>query len=147
MFDIITAGFGHYDWALTTNRVIVGTFFAISGYHKLFNKRRHESLRTTLIADGIPYVGLFEWLVPAFELAAGTAVAVGFLAPLAAVALMVICMVACFTDGVKRVREYQPIDLADAIDDWLYLPEVLYMVSLTFVIVSGPGPLRLDALF
>jgi hypothetical protein len=33
--------------ALTLNRVAIGVFFAISGYHKLFNAARHATLTST----------------------------------------------------------------------------------------------------
>ena len=39
--------------ALTLNRVALGVFFAISGYHKLFNASRHAALTRTLQDDGV----------------------------------------------------------------------------------------------
>jgi hypothetical protein len=41
---------------------------------------------------------------------------------------------------------YKPIDEADRIDDWLYLPEVLYAFMLIMVVSAGAGPYSLDAL-
>ena len=41
---------------------------------------------------------------------------------------------------------YKPIDEADRIDDWLYLPEVLYAFMLIVVIAAGAGPYSFDAL-
>jgi hypothetical protein len=40
---------------------------------------------------------------------------------------------------------YKPIDEADRIDDWLYLPEVLYVFMLIVVISAGAGPYSFDA--
>jgi hypothetical protein len=40
---------------------------------------------------------------------------------------------------------YKPIDEADRIDDWLYLPEVLYAFMLIVVISAGAGPYSFDA--
>jgi uncharacterized membrane protein YphA (DoxX/SURF4 family) len=39
--------------ALTLNRVALGVFFAISGYHKLFNPCKHAVLKRTLQDDGV----------------------------------------------------------------------------------------------
>jgi uncharacterized membrane protein YphA (DoxX/SURF4 family) len=37
MIDILFAGIGWTDIALTLSRIAVGAFFMLSGYHKLFN--------------------------------------------------------------------------------------------------------------
>jgi hypothetical protein len=43
----------HTHGALTLNRLALGVFFAISGYHKLFNPSRHAALTRTLQDDGV----------------------------------------------------------------------------------------------
>jgi len=98
----------------------------LSGYHKLFNAPRHRSLVDELKALGVPAVGFNQWWVPTVEFTAGGAVLIGFLAPLAALGLLVIILVAMATSGRQRIKLYKPIDEADRIDDWLYLPETLY---------------------
>ena len=40
--DLLFAGIGWTDVAVTLNRVAVGAFFMLSGYHKLFNAERHR---------------------------------------------------------------------------------------------------------
>jgi hypothetical protein len=37
-------------------------------------------------------------------------------------------------------------DEADRIDDWLYLPEILYAFMLIMVVSAGAGPYSIDAL-
>ena len=37
MMDLLFNGVGWTDIALTLNRIAVGAFFMLSGYHKLFN--------------------------------------------------------------------------------------------------------------
>jgi hypothetical protein len=37
------------------------------------------------------------------------------------------------------------VDEADRIDDWLYLPEILYAFMLIIVVSAGAGPYSLDA--
>jgi uncharacterized membrane protein YphA (DoxX/SURF4 family) len=84
--------------------------------------------------------------VPTVEFSAGGAVVIGLLAPLAALGLFVIILVAIVTSGRQRIKDYKPVDEADRVDDWLYLPEVLYAFMLIMVVSAGAGPYSLDAL-
>ena len=146
MMDILFNGIGWTDVALTLNRIAVGTFFMLSGYHKLFNAERHRTVVDEFKALGIHAVGFNQWWVPLVEFAAGGAVVVGLLAPLAALGLLFLILVAIVTSGPQRIKLYKPIDEADRIDDWLYLPEVLYVFMLIVVVSAGAGPYSLDAL-
>jgi uncharacterized membrane protein YphA (DoxX/SURF4 family) len=146
MIDILFHGVGWTDIALTLNRIAVGMFFMLSGYHKLFDAERHRAFTDELKGLGVHAVGFNQWWVPTVEFAAGGAVVIGLLAPLAALGLLVIILVAIVTSGRQRIKEYKPIDEADRIDDWLYLPEVLYAFMLIVVISAGAGPYSLDAL-
>jgi uncharacterized membrane protein YphA (DoxX/SURF4 family) len=131
--------------ALTLNRMALGVFFAISGYHKLFNASRHATLTRTLQEDGVHAVPFMRWLLPGAEFGGGCALIVGFLSVLAAFGLFVICVGALALDAVKRIRAWQPIDRADWLGDLLYVPEALYCVGLTVLMLAGPGPWSLDA--
>ena len=146
MIDMLFAGVGWTDLAITLNRIAVGAFFMLSGYHKLFNAERHRSVVDELKALGVPAVGFNQWWVPLVEFTAGGAVLIGLLAPLAALGLLVIILVAIATSGRKRLALYKPIDRADRLDDFLYLPEVLYAFMLIMVVSAGAGPYSLDAL-
>jgi uncharacterized membrane protein YphA (DoxX/SURF4 family) len=143
MTEILTQGLGWGAAALTINRVAVGVFFAISGYHKLFNAKRHESLVRTLVEDKVPFVRFNQWFVPIVELTAGSALLLGLYSTVAAVFLGAICLVACGVDGWERVKRWEPIDKADWLDDFLYLPEVLYGLMLLVTILAGPGSLTI----
>jgi uncharacterized membrane protein YphA (DoxX/SURF4 family) len=121
-------------------------FFMFSGYHKLFNAGRHREFSDELKSLHVPAVGINQWRVPLVEFSAGSAVAVGLLAPLAALGLFIIIVVANATSGRERIKAFKPIDQADRIDDWLYLPETLYAFMLIVVISAGAGPYSLDAL-
>ena len=145
MMDLLFNGVGWTDIALTLNRIAVGVFFMLSGYHKLFNAQRHVSLVEELKELGIPAVGFNQWWVPMVEFLGGVGVTIGFLAPLAALGLLIIILVAIATSGRQRIKVYRPIDEADRIDDWLYLPETLYAFMLIVVISAGAGPYSLDA--
>jgi putative oxidoreductase len=144
--DLLFFGIGWSDIALTLNRVAVGAFFMLSGYHKLFNAERHRTVVDELKALGVHAVGFNQWWVPLVEFSAGGAVLVGLWAPLAALGLLVIIVVAAATSGRQRINLYKPIDEGDRIDDWLYLPETLYAFMLIVVVSAGAGPYSLDAL-
>lgn len=145
--DILSNGLGASDVALAANRIAVGSFFVFSGFHKLFNAQRHASLVSELQRLKVPAVGFNQWWVPANEFVGGLAVMLGFFAPLFALPLIAICLVACASAGKQVVESYKPIDVADRIDDWLYLPELLYVIALVVVAVAGPGGAALSKLF
>jgi uncharacterized membrane protein YphA (DoxX/SURF4 family) len=145
MMDLLFNGVGWTDIAFTLNRIAVGAFFMLSGYHKLFDAPRHRTFVAELKALGVPAVGINQWWVPAVEFSAGGAVVIGLLAPLAALGLLVIVVVAIATTGRQRIKVLKPIDEADRIDDWLYLPETLYAVMLILVVSVGAGRYSLDA--
>jgi uncharacterized membrane protein YphA (DoxX/SURF4 family) len=145
VIDILFNGMGWTDIALTLNRIAVGAFFMLSGYHKLFNAERHRALADELKALGIHAVGFNQWWVPTIEFAGGAAVVIGLLAPLAALGLLVVTLVAIATTGPQRINLSRPIDRADRIDDWLYVPETLYVFMLVLIVAAGAGPYSLDA--
>ena len=45
MMDLLFVGVGWTDIALTLNRIAVGAFFMLSGYHKLFNAAAPPHIR------------------------------------------------------------------------------------------------------
>jgi uncharacterized membrane protein YphA (DoxX/SURF4 family) len=146
MMDILFNGVGWTDIALTLNRIAVGAFFMLSGYHKLFNAERHRAFTDELKGLGVHAIGFNQWWVPTVEFTAGGGVLIGLLAPLAALGLFFVILVAIATSGRQRIKLYKPIDEADRIDDWLYLPETLYAFMLIIVISAGAGPYSFDAL-
>jgi len=145
IFLLITQGAHAPNAALTLNRLALGVFFAISGYHKLFNVSRHATLARTLKEDGVHAVPIMQWLLPSAEFGGGWALIVGLLSVLAAFGLFVICAGALALDAVKRIRAWGPLDRADWLGDLLYVPEALYCIGLSVVMLGGPGPWSLDA--
>jgi uncharacterized membrane protein YphA (DoxX/SURF4 family) len=89
---------------------------------------------------------ILQWFVPGVEFFGGLGVAVGFLTPLAAIGLLVICSVALLANSPTVVASYKPIDSADRVDDWLYQPEVMYALMLIYFITAGAGPVSVDQL-
>jgi uncharacterized membrane protein YphA (DoxX/SURF4 family) len=145
MINLLFAGFGCTEIAITLNRMAVGAFFMLSGYHKLFNPDRHRSFADELKGLGVHAVGFNQWWVPTIEFSAGGAVLIGLLAPLAALGLLVITIVAIATSGHRGMKLVKPIDKGDRIDDFLYLPETLYVFMLILVVSAGAGQYSLDA--
>lgn len=133
-----------HDTALAIVRIVIGVFFAISGFHKLFNPARHATLVKTLEELNIPFIKFNQWWVPGVEFVAGIAVAVGVFTVPSALMLGAICLVALCTDGIKRVKSWKPINKADFVDSVLYLPEVLLGVLALVVILAGPDRYTVD---
>ena len=146
VMDLLFFGVGWTEVAFALNRIAIGAFFMLSGYHKLFNTERHRLVVDELKELGVHAVGFNQWWVPLVEFSAGGAVLIGLLAPLAALGLLVIILVAIVTSGRQRIKLYKPIDESDRIDDWLYLPETIYAFVLIIVVSAGAGPYSLDAL-
>jgi putative oxidoreductase len=144
--DILLDGIGGTWLAVAAMRFALGWFFVLSGVHKLTNKERHQTFVETLRGLGIPQIGILQWFVPGVEFLGGLGVAVGFLTPLAALGLLVICVVALLTSSPTVIASYKPIDRADRVDDWLYQPETMYALMLLYFIAAGAGPVSVDHL-
>lgn len=147
MLNYFIDGVVPIDVPLTAARLATGLFFAISGYNKVFNEGRHAKLTRTLIDDHIPWIGLMQWWVPVWELFAGVMLMAGLFTPISAFVLSVICIVACCCESKEKVEAYNPINTADRIDDWLYLPEILYLCILSLSLFGGGGEYSLDNYF
>lgn len=140
------AGFGETALviAFTVVRVALGAFFCASGFNKLFNPGRRATMLATLADLKIPFPQYNLWFVSGVEFLGGAALAIGLLTPFAALGLLAICTVACATDGPRRVKSYAPINRADWLADWLYLPETWYALTLGIVLAYGAGPWSID---
>lgn len=134
------------DIAIATARTLTGAFFFLSGANKIFNTGRHQALVNTLEKDKVPVLKFMQWWVPGWEFTAGALLTVGLFSSFAAAVLAIIMLVACTCEAKKRVAEYQPINKADVIDDYLYLPEVIYLLLLVTFVLTGGGRYSLDAL-
>lgn len=137
-------GFNAPDMALLVTRVSVGVFFAISGFNKLFNSARHQSLVNNLKGNNIPDVKDMQWFVPFWELTSGVMIALGFATVFNAGVLLIICAVACCCESSRRVEAYKPINAGDRLADYLYLQEILYMVLLSVNVLAGSGKYSID---
>lgn len=145
MLDLLAHGLGAHDAALASVRIGAGVFFAISGGNKLFVASRHASLRDNLERNRIPFLKFMEWWVPFWEFVAGLMLAIGLLTAFSAAVLLIICLVACHCEAREKVAKYQPINRFDTVADYLYLPEVLFVLMLLVNILAGAGAYSLDS--
>lgn len=146
IIEYATHGFNAPDLASFALRSSVGIFFAISGYHKLFHAGRREGFIRNLQKNKILFLDFNKWFVPGVEFIAGLTLLAGLFTSFSALMLLAICFVATCCEAWEKVLKYQPIDGLDVLDDYLYLPEVLYAIMLIGVILNGTGHYSLDRL-
>jgi len=142
MLDLISP-----DSSILLLRAATGAFFGISGFNKLFNRGRHESLRANLVKNKIPFIRVNEWFVPGVEFVAGSFLVLGLLTQVSALMLATICLVATCCEGPGKVKTWHCINKADKLDTWLYLPEIIYGIVLLSLILGGGGRFSLDKVF
>jgi putative oxidoreductase len=136
---------GSGDWehyAILLVRVSIGLFFAISGASKLFVAGGTKPVYDTLVKAKIPFPHLTAYFVSGVEFVGGSLVAVGFLSSLACAALLIDMIVATLTEAVSTMpKGLSPLSW---LDDFLYLPEVLYVLFFIWLVCSGPGKFSVD---
>jgi putative oxidoreductase len=130
------------SYAILLVRIVLGLFFAISGGYKLFVGSRTETMYQTLIAAKVPFPRLMTYFVSSLELLAGILLIAGFLTSLASAALLGDMAVAILTAKISTIpKGLSPLDW---LDNFLYLPEVLYILFFMWLICSGPGRFSID---
>jgi len=130
--------------AILLVRVALGLCFAISGGNKLFVVGRTRAMYETLVEAKVPFPRPMTYFVSAVELVCGCLLAVGLLSSLACFALLVNMLVAILT--TKFSGDPKRLSPLNWLDDFLYLPEVLYALFFVWLICSGPGKFSLDCL-
>ncbi len=129
-------------YAILLVRVSLGLFFAISGANKLFVAGARQTMYETLVGANVPFPHLMTYFVSAVEFVGGCLLAVGFLSSLACVALLADMLVAILTSKLSAMpKGLSPLNW---LDDFLYLPEVLYVLFFIWLICSGPGRFSVD---
>ena len=132
------------EWVpITAVRVLVGIFFCISGGTKLLVPAQFSVMERTLAESHIPFPHANALFVSLVEFASGAGLVVGLLTPVCALVLIVDMIVAVTTN---RIHSIQASGVLAWLDDFLYLPEVLYLMILVWLIFSGPGRYSLDGL-
>jgi putative oxidoreductase len=130
------------QYAILLVRVSLGLFFAISGAYKLFVTARTQAMYETLVEAKVPFPHLMTYFVSGVEFVAGSLLAVGFLSSLACLSLLGDMLVAILTSKLAAMpKGLSPLNW---LDDFLYLPEVLYVLFFIWLIGSGPGRFSVD---
>ena len=130
------------QYAILLVRVLLGLFFAIAGAKKLFVAGSTQTMYETLVEAKVPFPHLMTYFVSGVEFLGGFLVAAGFLSSLACVALLVDMLVAILTTKLPAMpKGLSPLNW---LDDFLYLPEVLYVLFFIWLICSGPGKFSVD---
>jgi putative oxidoreductase len=123
-------------------RISLGVFFAISGGNKLFVAGRTRQMYETLAGAGIPLPHFMTYFVSSVEFIGGCLLAVGLLSSLCCAALIVQMIVAITTVQLAAIPK--GISFLNRLDDFLYLPESMYIIILFWLICSGPGKVSVD---
>ena len=141
--QIALQGSGDFEqYAILLVRVSLGLFFAISGANKLFVAGSRQIMYETLVKAKVPSPRLMTYFVSGVEFVGGSLLAVGFLSSLACVALLVDMLVAILTTKLSAMpKGLSPLNW---LDDFLYLPEVLYVLFFILLICFGPGKFSVD---
>jgi len=143
LIDFLLRGSNNWEqYAILLVRVLLGLFFAISGANKLFVASRRQTMYETLVAAKVPSPRLMTYFVSGVEFLAGSVLVVGLLSSLACVALTVDMLVAIVTTKLSAIpKGVSPLNW---VDDFLFFPEVLYVLFFVWLICSGPGKFSVD---
>jgi len=133
-----------WEWlAIFVTRLVVGLLFLLSGRGKLFVRERREQMRQTLIEAHVPFPEFNTVFVSTVEFVCGALLILGTLTPIACVMLGGVMIVAIATTAIRNIKA---TSLLGWLSEFLYLPEVLYLVILLWLFLSGPGWLSVDHL-
>jgi putative oxidoreductase len=133
-----------WEWlGILLARLAVGLLFFLSGRSKLFIPQRREQMRQQLIEAHVPFPEFNVVFVSAVEFVCGLLLILGALTPLASALLACIIITAIGTTAIRNVKASSPLGW---LSEFLYLPEVPYLVVLIWLFSSGPGWLSVDRL-
>jgi putative oxidoreductase len=133
-----------WQWAgILLARLTIGSAFLLSGRGKLFVPERREQMRQTLHDAHVPLPELNALFVSTVEFVCGLLLVAGAATPLVCVMLSGTMIVAIATTAVRKIESLSPLGW---LSEFLYLPEVLYLVILVWLLLSGPGWFSVDHL-
>ena len=103
---------------------------------KLLVPSHFREMQQTLIQSHIPFPHASASSSLLVEFACGVGLILGLLTPLCALMLMCDMIVAILTN---RIGSIHTSGFLAFLDNFLYLPEVLYVLILFWLLFSGPG--------
>ena len=132
-----------WQWlAIFVARLSVGLMFFLSGSGKLFVRSRREEMRQTILKAHIPFAEFNTIFVSSVEFFCGALLLFGALTSFACLMLGAVMAVALVTTSIRQINASS---LVGWLSEFLYLPEVHYLVILFWIFLAGPG--RIDRLF
>jgi putative oxidoreductase len=136
-------GSGEWEqYAILLVRVAIGLFFAISGANKLFVAGGIKPVYDTLVEGKVPFPRQTAYFVAGVEFICGSLVTVGFFSSPACAVLLIDMLVATLMTKVSAVPK--GLSTLNWVDDFLYFPEVLYVLFFIWLICAGPGKVSVD---
>jgi putative oxidoreductase len=130
------------EFAVLLARISLGVFFAISGGNKLFVASQYKVMYETIVGAGIPFPHVMTYFVSSVEFVCGCLLIIGLLSTLCCMAFIIDMIVAITTVQLATIPK--ALSFIDWLDDFLYLPEVMYIIIFLWLISSGPGRLSVD---
>src|SRR5437773_12211160 len=133
-----------WEWlGILIARLAVGLVFFLSGRAKVFVPERREQMRETLVAARVPFPEFNALFVSTVEFGSGLLLILGAVTPIACVMLSGLMVMAVATTAIRNIKATSPLGW---LSEFLYLPEVLYLVILFWLFLSGPGWFSVDHL-
>jgi putative oxidoreductase len=133
-----------WEWiGILIARLAVGLLFFLSGRGKLFVPERRDQMRETLVAVRVPFPEFNTLLVSTVEFVFGLFLILGALTPITCAMLGCVMIMAIATIAIRNIKATSPLGW---LSEFLYLPEVLYLVILFWLFLSGPGWFSIDHL-
>jgi putative oxidoreductase len=130
------------EFAVLLARISLGVFFAISGGNKIFVASQYDIMYKTIVGAGIPFPHVMTFFVSSVEFVCGCLLIIGLLSTLCCTAFIIDMIVAITTVQLATITK--SLSFIDWLDDFLYLPEVMYTIIFLWLIASGPGRLSVD---
>ena len=133
-----------WQWVgILVARIAVGLLFFLSGRSKLLIPERREQMRETLLAAHVPFPEFNTVFVSTVEFTFGLFLVLGLATPLACVMLGCVMIMATATTAIRNIKAPP---LLGWLSEFFYLPEVLSLVILVWLFLSGPGWFSVDHL-
>ena len=133
-------------WAPLALRLMIGFGFMEHGFAKL--SHGPEAFAAILQAMGVPAPHLMAWLTILTEIGGGLAVFLGALVPLVALPMAAVLLVAMFTVhlpyGFSSIKLISVTAAGGQFGPPGYETDLLYLVCLVALVMTGPGPLAFD---
>ncbi len=136
--------FKRYEWLpILVMRVLLGVFFANSGWGKLVTEEGHRRMVALIAQSGIPFPELNATMAAGSELVGGVLLILGLFTPLGAAMLGSVMLVAFVT---QFLGDMPTTSVLGAINYLAYTAEFLYLLIFFWLLCEGAGKASLDHL-